>query len=72
MPAEVLAALEKALDAFYATKKAQQERLEEMKRLEALASGKRTVESVQVCVCVQMRAERERERAEHNITVPYK
>ncbi len=62
VPAEVLAALEKALDTFYATKKAQQERLEEMKRLEGLASGKRTVESVQVCVCVDESRERERER----------
>ncbi|ELR20570.1 uncharacterized protein ACA1_052610 [Acanthamoeba castellanii str. Neff] len=48
VPAALLAALDTAIDSYIGTKRAQQQRLEEMKRLEETAqSGKRTVQSVQ-------------------------
>jgi hypothetical protein len=48
VPAALLAALDTAIDSYMDTKKAQQQRLAEMKRLEETAqSDKRTVQSVQ-------------------------
>jgi hypothetical protein len=45
--AELLAALDRAIEAYLATKEAERQRREEMQRLEEMASGKRSVASVQ-------------------------
>jgi len=47
VPPSLLEALDKAIDAYTASKKAQLQRLEQMKRLDQEAQGKRSVQSVQ-------------------------